>query len=74
MIAPIVEQIGAELGDRIKVVKMDFDENPNTPMSLGIMSLPTAIIFRDGVPAQRTVGYRPNMKRDLKATLEALIA
>src|ERR1700680_4194411 len=73
MIAPIVEQIRVELGDKVTVLKMDIDENPATPMSLGIMSIPTVIIFKDGKPAERTVGYRPNMKGDLKAKLEALI-
>ena len=73
MIAPIVEQIHGELGDKVKVVKMDTDENPSTSTSLGIMSIPTLIIFKDGKPAERTVGYRPNMKADLKAQLEALI-
>ena len=73
MIAPIVDQINTELGDKVKVVKMDIDENPGTPMKLGIMSIPTVIIFKDGKPAERTVGYRPNMKGDLKAKLEALI-
>ena|SRR5437762_8196056 len=73
MIAPIVEQIHGELGDKIKVMKMDIDENPGVPMQLGIMSIPTVIIFKDGKPAERTVGYRPNMKGDLKAKLEALI-
>ena len=73
MIAPIVEQLHSELGDKITVMKMDIDENPATPMSLGIMSIPTVIIFKDGKPADRTVGYRPNMKGDLKAKLEALI-
>jgi len=73
MIAPIVEQIHGELGDKIKVLKMDIDQNPATPMQLGIMSIPTVIIFKNGKPAERTVGYRPNMKGDLKAKLEALI-
>jgi len=73
MIAPIVEQIRSELGDKVTVVKMDIDENPTVPMQLGIMSIPTVIIFKDGKPAERTVGYRPNMKGDLKAKLEALI-
>jgi thioredoxin 1 len=73
MIAPIVEQIHGELGDKVKVVKMDIDENPATPQRLGIMSIPTVIIFKDGKAAERTVGYRPNMKGDLKAKLEALI-
>src|SRR6266566_5306362 len=74
MIAPIVEQIHVELGEKVTILKMDIDENPATPMSLGIMSIPTVIIFKDGKPAERTVGYRPNMKGDLKAKLEALIA
>jgi thioredoxin 1 len=73
MIAPIVEQIHGELGDKVQVMKMDIDQNPSTPMQLGIMSIPTVIIFKDGKAADRTVGYRPNMKGDLKAKLEALI-
>ncbi|MFI5283232.1 MAG: thioredoxin [Candidatus Dormibacterales bacterium] len=73
MIAPIVEQIRGELGDKIKVVKMDIDENPTTPMKLGIMSIPTVIIFKNGQAAERTVGYRPNMKGDLVTKLQALI-
>jgi thioredoxin len=73
MIAPIVEEIHGELGDKVKVLKMDTDENPSTSMLFGIMSIPTVIIFKDGKPAERTVGYRPNMKADLRAKLEALI-
>jgi thioredoxin 1 len=73
MIAPIVEQIQGELGDKVKVMKMDTDENPATSMSLGIMSIPTVIIFKDGKLADRTIGYRPDMKADLKAKLEALL-
>jgi thioredoxin 1 len=74
MIAPIVEQIHGELGEKVKVVKMDIDENPTVPAELGIMSIPTVIIFKDGKPAERTVGYRPNMKGDLTTKLEALIS
>ena len=73
MIAPIVEQIRSELGDKVTVVKMDIDENPTVPMQLGIMSIPTVIIFKDGKAAERAVGYRPSMHGDLKAKLEALV-
>ena len=73
MIAPIVEQINGELGDKVKVMKMDIDENPTVPTQLGIMSIPTVIVFKDGKPAERMIGYRPNMKGDLKAKIEALI-
>jgi thioredoxin 1 len=52
---------------------MDIDANPATPGRLGIMSIPTLIIFKDGQPAERTVGFRSNLKGDLKEKLEALI-
>jgi thioredoxin 1 len=73
MIAPIVEDIAGEFGTRAKVLKMDIDENPRTPSSLGIMSIPTVILFKGGVAVERQVGYRPTMKGDLKAKLTALI-
>ena len=73
MIAPIVEDIAGEFGVKAKVLKMDIDANPQTPMSLGIMSIPTVILFKGGVPVERQVGYRPTMKVDLKAKLSALI-
>jgi thioredoxin 1 len=73
MIAPIVEDIAGEFGTRAKVLKMDIDANPQTPSSLGIMSIPTVILFKGGVAVERQVGYRPTMKGDLKAKLTALI-
>jgi thioredoxin 1 len=73
MIAPVVEEVASELGERVKVLKMDIDANPQTPGRLGIMSIPTLIIFKDGRPAERTVGYRSNLKGDLTQKLEALL-
>jgi thioredoxin 1 len=73
MIAPIVEDIAGEFAGKAKVVKMDTDANPRTPMSLGIMSIPTVILFKGGRPVERTVGYRPSMKGDLKEKLTALL-
>jgi thioredoxin 1 len=73
MIAPIVEDIAGEFATTAKVFKMDIDANPQTPMSLGIMSIPTVILFKGGVAVERQVGYRPTMKGDLKAKLSALI-
>ncbi len=73
MIAPVVEELHTELGDRVRVLKMDIDANPQTPSTLGIMSIPTLIIFKGGRPADRTIGYRSNLKNDLKQKLEALI-
>lgn len=73
MIAPVVEEVAGELGDKVKVVKMDIDANPGIPQEFGILSIPTLIIFKDGKPADRTVGYRSGLKGDLRQKLEALI-
>ena len=73
MIAPIVEDLAGEFGAKAKVLKMDVDANPQTPMKFGIMSIPTVILFKGGRPVERTVGYRPSMKGDLKEKLTALL-
>jgi thioredoxin 1 len=73
MIAPVVESLAAELGDRLKVVKMDIEANPGVPGRLGVMSIPTLIVFKDGQPAERSVGYRSGLKADLRQRLEALL-
>ncbi len=72
-IGPIVDELSRDLGGKVKVLKMDIDENKQTPHSLGIMSIPTLIMFKDGQPAERSVGYRPDLKTDLRQKLEALL-
>lgn len=73
MIAPVVEDLANEMGARVRFAKMDIDANPEFASRLGIMSIPTLIIFKDGQAADRTVGYRSNLKGDLKRKLEALL-
>jgi thioredoxin 1 len=73
MIAPMVEDLATEMTGRVTVLKMDIDANPATPGRLGVMSIPTLIIFKDGQPADRTVGYRSNLKIDLMEKLQALL-
>ena len=73
MIAPVVDELQVELGDKVRILKMDIDANPQTPMNLGILSIPTLIIFKDGRPADRTIGYRSNLMADLRTKLEALL-
>jgi thioredoxin 1 len=58
-IAPIVEQIATENEGKIKVGKLDVDENGATAMKYGVMSIPTLILFKDGQPVERMVGYQP---------------
>ena len=59
IVAPAVEAIAEEYDGKLRVAKMDVDANPETPRGLGIMGIPTLILFKDGAEATRIVGYRP---------------
>jgi thioredoxin 1 len=58
-IAPALEEIAGELKDKIKVVKLNVDENPNVAGKLGIRSIPTLIVFKEGKAASQKVGAAP---------------
>ncbi|MBY6242380.1 thioredoxin [Methylosinus sp. Sm6] len=58
-IAPALEEIATELKDKLKVVKLNVDENPNVAGALGIRSIPTLIVFKDGKAAAQKVGAAP---------------
>ncbi len=59
LIAPALEEIASELGEKVKVVKLNIDENPNVAGKLGIRSIPTLIVFKDGKAAAQKVGAAP---------------
>ena len=56
MIAPILEEISTQLEDRLKVAKIDVDDNPKLPPQYGIRSIPTLILFKNGVVEAQQVG------------------
>lgn len=56
MIAPILEQIADEANGRFKIVKLNVDENPETPPKFSIRGIPTLILFKDGQVAGTQVG------------------
>ena len=62
MVAPVLEEIGNEQGDHIKIAKLDVDANPITAGRFGVRSIPTMILFKNGREAQRVVGYMPKEK------------
>jgi thioredoxin 1 len=62
MIAPALEEISGSLGDKVKIVKLNVDENPGTAQKYGIMSIPTLMLFKDGQLASRQVGAAPKQK------------
>ena len=59
MIAPVVEQIASENDGKMSVGKLDVDANGATAMKYGVMSIPTLILFKDGQPVERLVGFMP---------------
>ena len=58
-ISPIVQDLAANYGDRIKVVKMNVDENPNTPAKYGVRAIPTILAFSGGQVVEQMTGARP---------------
>ena len=67
MLAPIIEEIANEYEGKIKVGKVDVDQQAEIAMKYGIMSIPTLIYFKDGQPVAQSLGYKP------KAQIEAMI-
>ena len=62
MIAPALEEIAGSLGEKVKIVKLNVDENQNVATKYGIMSIPTLMIFKNGEMAARQVGAAPKQK------------
>ena len=71
MIAPIIDEIADEYGDRLKVTKMDIDSNMMTPQQYSIRGIPTLMIFRDGKVQATKVGAMT--KGQLKAFVEEVV-
>jgi thioredoxin 1 len=66
MVAPVLEQIAAEQTGKLKIVKLNVDENDKTPSQFGVTGIPTMILFKDGEAVERIVGFMPKpqlMKR-----------
>lgn len=55
-IAPMLEELSGELEGRVKIVKLNVDENPNTMIQYGVRSIPTLILFKNGEPADIKIG------------------
>lgn len=59
MIAPVLEELDSELGDQVKIVKLDVDENQETAGKFGVMSIPTLLLIKDGKVVDQVVGFQP---------------
>ena len=68
MIAPILDELAAEFEGRVKIVKINVDDNPNVAGQYGIMSIPTLLLFKDGKKFDQRVGGAA--KTQLKSFIE----
>ncbi|MBE2240269.1 MAG: thioredoxin [Caldilineaceae bacterium] len=72
MIAPVLEELAGELDGQLTIGKLDVDNNQNTAYAFGVMSIPTLLLFKNGEPVDRIVGYQPKpaLKNRLQKHLE----
>ena len=68
-IAPALEDLATELGEKVTVAKLNIDENPKIPGQFGVRGIPTLMIFKDGKLASQKVGAAP--KGDLSRWIQA---
>ncbi|ANK13395.1 thioredoxin [Erythrobacter neustonensis] len=69
MIAPALEEISDELGDKVKIAKVDIMENTDVAAQMGVQSIPLMLLFKNGEVVARKLGAAP--KSQLKAWLES---
>jgi thioredoxin 1 len=62
MIAPALEELSEELGERVTIAKLNIDENPEAPTKYGVRGIPTMILFKNGEPAATKVGAEPKSR------------
>ncbi len=58
MVAPILDEIAQEHGEKVQITKLNVDDNPDIARRFDVMSIPTMIVFKDGEPTKRLVGAR----------------
>ncbi|HCX2474103.1 TPA: thioredoxin [Staphylococcus aureus] len=68
MIAPVLEELAADYEGKADILKLDVDENPSTAAKYEVMSIPTLIVFNDGQPVDKVVGFQP--KENLAEVLD----
>jgi thioredoxin 2 len=71
MIAPVIDQLATELAGRVRVVKLNVDDNPRTAARFDLRSIPTLLVLRDGREVDRLVGVQP--KQEIARRLERAI-
>ncbi|GAA2674686.1 MULTISPECIES: thioredoxin [Nonomuraea] len=58
-VAPILEEISKEYGDKLEIVKLNIDENPNVPRDYGVLQIPTMNVYKGGEVVKQIIGAKP---------------
>lgn len=66
MLDPVVQQLAADWDGKVKVVKLDVDDNPELAMNYAVMGVPTLMLFKGGEPVERVTGYQPKDRLEHK--------
>jgi thioredoxin 1 len=61
-VGPIIDEIASEMGEKLEVVKINIDQNPDTPQKYGVRGIPTLLIFNEGSVVATKVGSMPKTK------------
>jgi thioredoxin 1 len=72
VVGPILEEIAAEDAERIKIVKVNVDENQQYAGQLGVFNIPTMVLYKNGQPVEKVIGSMP--KQAIKAKLEPYLS
>src|SRR5262245_14896693 len=72
IIAPALEEISNELGEKVTIAKLNIDENPDTPGRYGVRGIPTMLLFKGGQPIAQKVGAAP--RGQIQQWLESALA
>lgn len=59
MIAPVLEELDGDMGEKVKIVKLNVDDNQETAGKYGVMSIPTLLLLKDGNVVDQVVGFQP---------------
>ena len=70
-LSPVIDELAAEMGDKVKFVKINFDENRAIAQKYSVMSLPTMLLFKDGKQIEKFMGFMP--KNTISSKIAALL-
>ncbi|MEW5919928.1 MAG: thioredoxin [Bacillota bacterium] len=71
MVAPILDELARDYAQKLKVVKVNVDDNPDTASRYGVMSIPTMMLFKEGSPVETIVGFRK--KEELSGIIDRFV-